>query len=152
MIIIENNFLNNAAFHKIENLINIVKYKINSGSNQLFMYHVFFNKKITSPFFHVVEPLVENIEKLQSIILYVVPSSTKNKRIFKKIEEPLNEKNTVKSIYFINKNNGYLKFFGLNDIYPEQNKIFTFDSNFEIENNTCTDAVFKGFIEVVNTK
>lgn len=152
MIRIQNNFLNNIDFNKIENLINHLHYKINGDSNQLFMYHVFFNQKISSPFFHVVEPLVEDIEKLQSIILYIVPASTKNKIIFKEIKEPLNIKNTITSIYFINKNNGYLKFFGLNDIYPEQNRIFTFDSNFKIENNTCTDAVFKGFVEVVNTK
>lgn len=152
MIQIENNFLNNLDFNKIENLLDHLQYKISNNSNQLFMYHVFFSEKISSPFFHIVEPLIKDVKKLESLILYIVPNTIKNKKIFEDIIEPLDVKNTITSIYFINKNNGYIKFFGLDDIYPEQNRLFTFDSNFKIENNTCTDAVFKAFIQVINSK
>jgi len=152
MINIQNNFLDNYNFLRIEDLLNNIQYNLNTSTQKLFMYHIFYHEKIVSPFFHIVKPLVQDIKKLEAMILYVVPPTAEHEKIFKDVDGPLEIKNNITSLYFLNTNNGYIKFFGLDDIYPEQNKIFTFDSNFKINNYTCTDAVFKAFIRVVNTK
>ena len=152
MIQIQNNFLQNIDFVKIEDLLNHIQCNLNVTTKKLFMYHIFYHEKICSPFFHIVKPLVQDVSKLETMILYVVPPTAKNEKIFEDTDKPLEIKNNITSLYFINSNNGYVKFFGLDDIYPEQNKLFTFDSNFKINNYTCTNAIFKAFIRVVNTK
>lgn len=152
MISVEKNVINNLSFTNIENLILNPKfnYSLNHNTEIIHLYHaLYYQNNIVSPFAHVINPLVNFLNKqINNAMVVVIPKTDEKKPLFEKLEKPLEIKDTITCVYFINTNNGNFNLFNVDDITAEQNKMFMYDTNLEVTNFSCTDKKFKAYVQL----
>jgi len=161
MIQVENNFLNNNKFFEIQKLICSSKFPIFLTADLNVLTHkiieVVDEKRECSLF---LQPLISNLchkLRVSQVIESKVILLLKNKENIclntskKNLNEISLNDNSLRSILYINSNDGFTQILGKDKIVSVQNRLLTFSSNIPYEDSTPTNTQFRILLELVYT-
>lgn len=136
MLKVINNYLNNEHFTNINEQITANDFPwYNNFNERHFVHPIILDTEVKSRFINIVKYFsFLKYEKIFNLNIKYYPQTNK---IIDIKNEVANEENNI--CLFLNKNNGHMKFIGMNGIPSEENRCVLFPSKMEYFQSTSTD-------------